>query len=125
MPPFDGHDDFEDYLGPQWHCYLGDINATIPVPLVFAKGKFESGVAAKRLNEYAANPCPYLDAAAQKKMATAHQDLLRKFAELASDELAEMRWQEFHRTQLDGCDATPVAESGLQKASFESPEMPF
>ena len=37
MLPFEGYDDFEDYLGPRWHCYLGDIIATIPVPLVFAK----------------------------------------------------------------------------------------
>lgn len=21
MLPFDGYDDFEDYLGPRWHCY--------------------------------------------------------------------------------------------------------
>src|SRR5208282_2471989 len=59
MLPFDGYDDFEDYLGPRWHCYLGDIIATIPVPLVFAKGQFESGVAARLLNEFATDPYPY------------------------------------------------------------------
>ena len=90
----DGHDDFEDYLGPRWHCYLGDIIAKIPVPLLFAKGEFESGLAAKRLNEYVADPYPYLDEAARKKMDTAHSDLLRKFTELALDKLAEMRWRE-------------------------------
>ncbi len=57
---FEGYDDFEDYLGPRWHCYLGDIIATIPVPLVFVKGQFESGVAARLLKEFAADPYPYL-----------------------------------------------------------------
>jgi hypothetical protein len=79
MLPFDGYDEFVDYLGPRWHCYVGDIIATIRVPLVFGKGEFESRVAAKRLNEYVANPHVYLDEAARKKMNTAHSDL---FAEV-------------------------------------------
>jgi hypothetical protein len=52
MLPFDEYDDFEDYLGPRWHCYLADIIATIPVPSVFAKGQLESGIAARLLNEF-------------------------------------------------------------------------
>jgi hypothetical protein len=53
--------------------------------LVFAKGQFESGVAAKLLIQFAADPYPFLDEAARKKMNTAHSDLLRKFTELAFD----------------------------------------
>lgn len=82
--------DFADYFGSRWHCYLGDIIATIPVPLVFAKGEFESGLATKRLNEFVADPYPYLDEAAKKKMTTPHSDLLRKFTELALEESGEM-----------------------------------
>jgi hypothetical protein len=36
-------------FGPRWHFYLGDIITAIPVPWKFAKGDFESGLAAKVL----------------------------------------------------------------------------
>ncbi|HEX3716571.1 MAG TPA: hypothetical protein VH595_01275 [Verrucomicrobiae bacterium] len=85
MLHFDGYDDFEDYLGARWHCYLSDIIAAIPMPLRFAKGDFESGLAARLLSEYAADPYPYLDEAGKKKMLTAQSDLMRKFSELAFD----------------------------------------
>jgi hypothetical protein len=125
MLPFDGYDDFEDYLGPRWHCYLGDIIATIPVALVFAKGEFESGVATKRLNAYAADPYPYLDEATRKKMNTAQSDLLRKFTELAFNESAEARRQESQRTEADNIDVEPVTDSEVQCDWFDSSRNPF
>ncbi len=117
---FEGYDDFEDYLGPRWHCYLGDIIATIPVPLVFVKGQFESGVAARLLKEFAADPYPYLDEAGNTKMGAAHSDLLRKFTELAFDESAETRWQESHREKSDNINVGPRAETDLQNDLFGS-----
>jgi hypothetical protein len=125
MLPFDRYDDFEDYLGPRWHCYLGDVIATIPVPLVFAKGEFESGLAAKRLNEYVANPYPYLDDTAKKKMRTAHSDVLRKFTELAFDESAKTRGQDFKRVETDNADLGPGTEAEAQTDLFESSRTPF
>jgi hypothetical protein len=125
MLPFDGYDDFEDYLGPRWHCYLGDIIATIPVPLMFAKGQFESGVAARLLNEFASDPYPYLDEAAKKKMRTAHSDLLRKFTELAFDESADVRWQHSQRAEADIIDVQPGTEADLQSDLFASPPVRF
>jgi hypothetical protein len=85
--------------GPRWNCYLRDIIATILIPLTFAKDQFESGVAAKLLNEFAANPYPYLGGAARKKMTTAHSDVLRKFEEFAFNESAKVRWQQSQRTE--------------------------
>jgi hypothetical protein len=120
MLPFDGYDDFEDYLGPRWHCYLGDIIATIPVPLVFAKGQFENGVAAKLLNEFAADPYPYLDEAAKKKMTTAQSDLLRKFTDLAFDESAKVRSQEFQRVEAEDIEADTAKAADLQTDLFGS-----
>jgi hypothetical protein len=125
MLPFDGYDDFEDYLGPRWHCYLGDIIATIPVPLVFAKGQFEVGVAARLLNEFAANPYPYLDEGAKKKMAAAHSDLLRKFTELAFEQSAQTRWQESQRADAEFIDVRPAAETKSQYDLFQSSENPL
>lgn len=89
---FDGFEDFEDYLGQRWHCYLSDVIATIPVPLRFAKGDFETGLAARLLDESAADPYPFSDDAAKRKMITAQSDLLRKVQDLASDDAAEARW---------------------------------
>ena len=69
------------------------------MPLVFGKGLFESGVAAKILRGFAQDPFPYLDDAGKKNMMAAHSSLLRKFTELAFDEAAEMRWQESRATR--------------------------
>jgi hypothetical protein len=124
MLPFNGYD-FEDYLGPRWHCYLGEIIATIPAPLVFAKGQFESGLAAKRLNAFAADSYPFLDEAARKKMNTAQSDLSRKFTELAFDKSADVRWEESGRSEADSVELDSEAASGLQKDLFESPGEPF
>ena len=46
MLHFQEYGDFADYFGSRWHYYLGEIIASIPVPLVFGKGQFQSGVAA-------------------------------------------------------------------------------
>jgi hypothetical protein len=62
--------------------------------LTFAKDQFESRVAARLLNEFAADPYPFLDETIRKKIDMAHSDLLRKFQESAFEESAEMRWQE-------------------------------
>jgi hypothetical protein len=125
MLHFKGYDDFEDYFGPRWNCYLSDIIATIPVPLVFAKGQFEGDVAARLLGEFAADPYPYLDEAAKKKMTTAQSDLLRKFEKFAFGESAEVRWQESQRTETGDTDAESATERNLQNDLFESAEIPF
>jgi hypothetical protein len=125
MLPFDGYDDFEDYLGPRWHCYLGDIIATIPVPLLFGKGELESGLAAKRLNEFVANPYPYLDETAKKKMAAAHSDLLRRFTELAFDESAQSGRHESQRRGPGNIDVGQATEMDLQPDFFKFPGNPF
>jgi hypothetical protein len=117
--------DFADYFGSRWHYYLGAIIASIPVPLVFGKGQFESGVAAKVLREFAQDPFPYLDEAGKKKMMAAHSDLLRKFTELAFDESAESRWQESQPAEADNIDVGPATEADLQGALMEASGNPF
>jgi hypothetical protein len=94
MLHFEDYGDFADYFGPRWNFYLREIISGIPVPMVFAKGHFESGVAAKLLNDFAEDPYPYLEDKTKKKMMTVQSDLQRKFTELAFDEAAEMRWRE-------------------------------
>ncbi|HEX3718584.1 MAG TPA: hypothetical protein VH595_11505 [Verrucomicrobiae bacterium] len=122
MLHFDGFDDFEDYFGARWHYFLGGIIATIPVPFVFVKGQFESGIAAKLLNEFAANPYPYLDEAARKKMDTAQSDLVRKFGELALDESAQARYDEWERQRSE---AEPLPEANSQAFLFDDTNQPF
>jgi hypothetical protein len=117
--------DFADYFGSRWHYYLGAIIAAIPVPLVFGKGQFESGVAAKVLREFAQDPFPYLDEAEKKKMMAAHSALLGKFTELAFDEVAEMRWQEFQSGEADNMDVGPATETDLQGDLMEASGYPF
>jgi hypothetical protein len=51
---------FAEFFGSRWNYYLREIIASIPIPLVFGKGNFETGVAAKLLAQYAADPLPYL-----------------------------------------------------------------
>jgi hypothetical protein len=125
MLHFQEYGDFADYFGSRWHYYLGAIIAAIPVPLVFGKGQFESGVAAKVLREFAQDPFPYLDEAEKKTMMAAHSDLLRKFTELASDEAAEMRWEETRPAEADNIDVGPATETDLQGDLMEASENPF
>ncbi len=94
MLQFQDYGDFADYFGPRWNYYLREVIATIPVPMVFGKGHFESGIAVKLLNDFAENPSPYLDEKGIKKMLGVQSDLQRKFVELALDDAAEVRWQE-------------------------------
>ena len=75
-------------------------------------------MAARPLNEFAADPYPYLDKAARQKMDTAHSDLLRKFQEIAFDKSAETRWQESQRTKADNINARPVTKTELQYDLF-------
>ncbi len=82
----------------------GDIERAEPaiaVPLVFGKGQFESGVAARVLRGFAHDPCPYLD------------------------ESAEMRWQESRPTEPDNMDAGPATETDLQSDLIEVSGNPF
>jgi hypothetical protein len=124
MLHFEGYDDFEDYFWARWNCSLSDIIATIPIPLTFAKGQFKSGVAARLLNEFAADPYPYLDVAARKKINMAQSDLLRKFQEIAFDESAQMRWEESQRAETDNREGPPT-ETDLQDELIEASGNPF
>ena len=99
--------------------------AAIPVPLLFGKGQFESGVAAMMLREFAHDPFPYLDEAGKKNMMAAHSGLLRKFTELAFDEAAEARWQESRPIEADNIDVGPATETDLQSDLMEASGDPF
>jgi hypothetical protein len=116
---------FADFLGPRWHYYLGDLIAAIPVPMKFAKGDFESGVAVKLLNDYAENPLPCLDEDGKKKMIAVTAALLEKFRELAFDEMAEMRWRESQPAEADEIDLGPVTAADLQDELLPASENPF
>jgi hypothetical protein len=52
-----------------------------------------------------------MDEAEKKKMMAAHSALLRKFTEVAFDELAEMRWQESRPAGADNMDVGPATET--------------
>ena len=125
MLHFQEYGDFADYFGSRWHYYLGAIIAAIPVPLVFGKDQFESGVAAKVLREFAQDPFPYLDAAEKKKMMAAHSGLLGKFTELAFDEAAESRWEESRPMEADNIDVGPATDTDLQGNLIEASGNPF
>jgi hypothetical protein len=125
MLDFREYGDFADYFGSRWHYYLGAIIAAIPIPFVFDKGQFKSGLATKVLMDYAADPFPFLDEAGKKKMRMAHSDLLRKFADLALGESAQTRWQESHRARVDNADAETLVETDLQNELIGSPGNPF
>jgi hypothetical protein len=110
---------------PGWHYYLGDIIASIPVPMEFGKGEVESGVVTKVLRGFAENPSPYLDEAMRKKMAAANSSLLQKFTELTFDESAEMRWQDSRPTEADNIDVGLVTGTDLQDDLVEPSGNPF
>ena len=125
MLHFQDYGDFADYFGPRWNYYLGDLIAAIPVPMVFGKGDFMSGVAAKLLNDYAENPCPYLDDETKKKLTAVNALLLRKFTGLACDEMAQMRWQESQPAEADNIDFGPLTEADLQEELLNPSDDPF
>jgi hypothetical protein len=125
MLHFQDYADFANFFGPRWNYYLGDLIAAIPVPMVFAKGDFERGIAAKILNDFAENPTPYLDEETKKKLVAVNSMLLRKFTELAFDEMAEARWQESRPAEADNIDVGPVTAEDLQTTLLESSDDPF
>jgi hypothetical protein len=125
MLHFEDYNDFANYFGPRWNYYLGDLIASIPVPMVFGKGDFMSGVAIKILNDFAENPFPYLDEETKKKLAAVNSMLLRKFAELAFDDMAQMRWQESEQREADNIDVGPLTEADLQNELLAESDNPF
>ena len=125
MLHFEDYSDFSNYFGPRWNYYLGDLIAAIPLPMVFGKDDFMSGVAVKILNDFAENPFPYLDEETKKKLAAVNSMLLRKFSELAFDEMAEARWQESERREADNIDVGPVTEADLQGELLADSDNPF
>ena len=125
MLHFQDYGDFANLFGPRWSYYLGDLIAAIPVPMVFAKRDFERGIAAKILNDFAENPVPYLDEEAKKKLQAVNAMLLRKFTELAFDEMAESRWQESRPAEADNIDVGLVTNADLHDDLFESSGNPF
>ena len=125
MLHFQDYGDFADYFGPRWNYYIGDIIAAIPVPMLFGKGDFERGIAAKILNDYAENPTPYLDEELQKKLAAVQRALLRKFTDLAFGELMEIRSREERPTEAANIDVGPLTEADLQGDLLETTDDPF
>ena len=125
MLHFQDYGDFANLFGPRWNYYLGDLIAAIPVPIVFAYGDFERGIAAKILDDYAENPIPYLDEETKTKLRAVNSMLLRKFTELAFDEMTEARWQESRSQEADNIDFGPVAETDLHDNLFQSENEPF
>jgi hypothetical protein len=125
MLHFEEYGDFADYFGPRWHFYLGDIIASIPVPWKFAKGDFESGLAAKVLRGFVADPVPVLSQEEKAQMTAAGSALLRKFTDLAFDESAAVRWQESQPTEADNIDVGPVTAADLQADLGEASGNPF
>ena len=116
---------FADCFGPRWHYYLRDIIASIPMPLRFGKGEFESGVAAKRLALYVADPLVFLEAESKQKMAAASRMLWFKFEELAFEAPATAHWREARSPEADNIDVGPVTEADLHNDLFRPAAEPF
>jgi hypothetical protein len=96
-----------------------------PVPLKFAKGGYESGLATKALRGFAEDPFPLLSGEEKARMTAAHAALSRKFDELAFDESAAVRWQEAQPSEVDNIDVGPATETDLQNDLIESSANPF
>ena len=79
----------------------------------------------KILNDFAENPFPYLDEETKKKLAAVNSMLLRKFTELAFDDMAEARWQESQPAEADNIDVGPLTGADLQEDLLEPSENPF
>jgi hypothetical protein len=125
MLSFQDYSDFAEYFGSRWNYYLRDIIAGIPIPLVFGKGNFETGLASKLLNLFAENPLPYLDPESKQKMTAAYRGLWHKFEELAFDEPATTHWREARPQEADNIDVGPVTEADLHDDLFRPAEVPF
>ncbi len=96
-----------------------------PCALEFAKGDFESGLAANVLRGFAEDPFAVLSREEKAQMTAAHAALLRKFDELAFDESAAIRWQEAQPTEADNIDVGPATETDLQNDLLEASGNPF
>jgi hypothetical protein len=125
MLNFQGCGDFADYFGPRCNYCLGGSIAAIPVPMKFQKGDFQSELAVKNLNDLAENPFPYLDAETKKTLLAVNTMLLRKFSELACDEMVQMRWQEAQPAEADNIDVRPLTEAELQGDLLATSDDPF
>ena len=99
--------------------------ASIPMPLRFGKGEFESGVAAKRLALYVADPLAFLEAESKQKMAAASRMLWFKFEELAFKAPATAHWREARSPEADNIDVGPVTEADLHNDLFRPAEETF
>ena len=116
---------FADCFGPRWNYYLRDIIASIPIPLRFGKGDFESGVAARFLALYVENPLPYLDSELKRKLTAAYRVLWHKFQELAFEVPARAHWQEIGLQEADNIDVGPLTAADLQADLFRPSDVPF
>jgi hypothetical protein len=116
---------FADCFGPRWNFYLRDIIASIPIPLRFGKGDFETGLAAKLLALYAEDPLPFLDSETKKNLAAAQRMLWLKFEELAFDAPAMAHWRETRPPEADNIDVGPLTEADLHDDLFRPAEVPF
>ena len=116
---------FADCFGPRWNFYLRDIIASIPIPLRFGKGDFETGVAAKLLNLFAENPLPWLDSESKKNLAAAQRLLWLKFEALAFDAPAMAHWRETRPPEADNIDVGPLTEADLHDDLFRPSDVPF
>jgi hypothetical protein len=116
---------FADCFGPRWNYYLRDIIAGIPIPLVFGKGCFESGVAARSLAEYTKDPWPCLGPESKEKMKTACKMMWMKFKELAFDAPATAHWREARPREADNIDVGPLTEADLHDDLFRPENEPF
>jgi hypothetical protein len=125
MLRLDDYGDFADYFGGRWNYYLRDIIACIPVPLIFGKGLFEAGLAAKWLNLFVDNPLPFLDAETKKQMATVQRDLWSKFLDLAFDTPGPTSPRKPRPQPADNLDVGPVTEADLHDDLFRPSWVPF
>jgi len=91
----------------------------------FKKGDSQSGLAVKILNDFAENPFPYLDTERKKTLRAINTMLLRKFSELACDEMAQTRWQEAQPAEADNVDVGQLTGVELQGDLLAISDDPF
>ena len=124
MLDFTEYGDFADYFGPQWNYWLKNDIAWIPIPCRFAKGDFESGLAAQVLARYAPEPKLYLDDRGKAKIDQVACTLWRKLRE-ALEENQEGRLKYQLSCLSDNWGDRPLTAADLQDDLFDSPDNPF
>ena len=122
---FQDYGDFAEYFGARWNYYLRDLIAGIPVPLVFGKGDFKTGLAAKLLTLFAEDPLPFLDSELKKKLTAAYRVLWDKFEELAFDVRVNAGESETRLRVADNIDVGPLTGDDLQDDLFRPAWVPF